>query len=551
MLRLKSIKLYFFATLKLLFLSFRNYYLKTNFYNKKLEKRVPSRIFYSPSSYLISSLTSSNNDYYKITNLSPEIIWQTNIKNRSEFNNLHSFLWLTKIDRKNSKILTKDIILSWINKFSNYDTKTWDAEITSKRIIAWTSNADITLQDSKKSYKEKFFLSLTKQINFLVRNLKTLPNNSSKIICCSSIILAGIIFSENNSNQRFGIKELEKIIKIYFDKNGFPKSRNPEELFISLKYLILIREWFKESHISIPEFLNDIIYRCGTCYSMFSSLNKQFPLFNGSTEIEHKDYDTFLKNHKYKFVCKEKEIAEFTKISKKKFDLFMDCGNPPQDKFSTHYQAGCLSFELISKTQKIICNSGYGKHLSPKLTLLSRSTAAHSTLYINNTSSCIFQKNRIINKVYGNSLIEKHKIINKNYTENNEFYFLSASHNGYEKKFGYVHTRSIRIFKKKDEILGCDELKKTRNRLNSVNFSIRFHIYPNTKIVKTKSNKSVLISLENGEGWLLESKTNNINIENDIFLGNKNQIMKNESVLIAGTTNESSSSIDWKIERID
>ena len=99
--------------------------------------------------------------------------------------------------------------------------------------------------------------------------------------------------------------------------------------------------------------------------------------------------------------------------------------------------------------------------------------------------------------------------------------------------------------------MGCDELKKTRNRLNSVNFSIRFHIYPNTKIVKTKSNKSVLISLENGEGWLLESKTNNINIENDIFLGNRNQIMKSESVLIAGTTNESLSSIDWKIERID
>ena len=42
----------------------------------------------------------------------------------------------------------------------------------------------------------------------------------------------------------------------------------------------------------------------------------------------------------------------------------MDCGNPPQDKFSNHYQAGCLSFELISKTQKIICNTGYGKYFS-------------------------------------------------------------------------------------------------------------------------------------------------------------------------------------------
>ena len=36
--------------------------------------------------------------------------------------------------------------------------------------------------------------------------------------------------------------------------------------------------------------------------------------------------------------------------------------------------------------------------------------------------------------------------IDKNYTENKNFYFISASHNGYEKKFGYIHTRSMKVF---------------------------------------------------------------------------------------------------------
>ena len=100
-----------------------------------------------------------------------------------------------------------------------------------------------------------------------------------------------------------------------------------------------------------------------------------------------------------------------------------------------------MAFELISNKQKIICNSGYGKYLSPKLTSLSRSTAAHSTLYINNTSSCIFQKNKSINKIYGNSLIEKLKVISKDYKENKDYYSIIASHNGYEKKFGYIHKK--------------------------------------------------------------------------------------------------------------
>ena len=68
--RLKSIKLYFFSILKLSFISFRNYYFKSNFYNKKLITFIPSRIFYSPSSYLSASLITLSNDFYKVINFS-------------------------------------------------------------------------------------------------------------------------------------------------------------------------------------------------------------------------------------------------------------------------------------------------------------------------------------------------------------------------------------------------------------------------------------------------------------------------------------------------
>ena len=57
----------------------------------------------------------------------------------------------------------------------------------------------ITLEDSDKEYKEKFFLSLIKQSNFLVKNLKNLFYDSNKIICCAAIILSGMIFKENDS----------------------------------------------------------------------------------------------------------------------------------------------------------------------------------------------------------------------------------------------------------------------------------------------------------------------------------------------------------------
>ena len=170
MYRLKSIKLYFFSILKLFFLSIRNFYFRSSFYNKKLITFVPDRIIYNPSTYLSASLITISNDFYKITNIAPELLWKTSVKDKLKFDNLHSFLWLTRLDRKNSKIITKEIIKSWIDIFFNDEPNTWEMEITARRISAWSSNTDVTIENSDKVYKEKLLSSLIKQSNYLSKN---------------------------------------------------------------------------------------------------------------------------------------------------------------------------------------------------------------------------------------------------------------------------------------------------------------------------------------------------------------------------------------------
>ena len=113
--QLKSIKLYFFSTLKLFSLSFKNYNQSSNYYNKRLVTFIPDRIFYNPSTYLSSSLTSISNYFYKINSNSPELLWKINTKDKRQFENLHSFLWLTKLDRKNSKSITKNVLNKGFN----------------------------------------------------------------------------------------------------------------------------------------------------------------------------------------------------------------------------------------------------------------------------------------------------------------------------------------------------------------------------------------------------------------------------------------------------
>ncbi len=79
---------------------------------------------------------------------------------------------------------------------------------------------------------------------------------------------------------------------------------------------------------------------------------------------------------------------------------------------------------------------------------------------------------------------------------------------------------------------------------------MRFHVYPETKIVKTKAGNSILISLSNGDGWLLKSETNNFEIEKNIFLGNKNKIINNETILLSGIVDKDNILIKWLIEKV-
>jgi len=105
--------------------------------------------------------------------------------------------------------------------------------------------------------------------------------------------------------------------------------------------------------------------------------------------------------------------------------------------------------------------------------------------------------------------------------------------------------------KKEDKIFGHDELKKTKKYSNLLNYFIRFHVYPDTKIVKTTAGNSILISLPSGEGWSLLSETSNFEIEKNIFFGNKSRIINNESISMSGEITGEIVSIKWVIERVN
>ena len=72
---------------------------------------------------------------------------------------------------------------------------------------------------------------------------------------------------------------------------------------------------------------------------------------------------------------------------------------------------------------------------------------------------------------------------------------ISATHNAYLKKFGYLHKREINLFKKENLVQGIDTLLKKNDNYNDANFSIRFHIYPGIEAFQTMGGNDILLQI--------------------------------------------------------
>ena len=221
----------------------------------------------------------------------------------------------------------------------------------------------------------------------------------------------------------------------------------------------------------------------------------------------------------------------------------MDIGSTPSTNFTKDYQSGALSFEIISNGQKLITNCGYYKNKNIKLNQISRSSAAQSTLIIDDNSSCKFYKSG------NNWLIKKGlKILKKNNVFEKNFWKITASHDGYLKKYNSIHEREIEFFPENMTFIGVDKIIKKKNN-NNYKFDIRFHVEPNVKLMKTQDNKAILIEL-NDEGWKFTCENYDINIDNGLYFGNKNSYVENQNIFISGISNNQIENIKWEIKKI-
>ena len=524
---------------------FKKIYFSSSRYNNSLKSKIPTQVYFSPNPFLLSLISPYKKSSFKINDINPNDFWLENKK--SKIKKHHNFLWLNLLDRKIDGKNIQRIIYLWTLKYSNFKNKIWENAILSSRVISWMLNIDIIINNGTFDFKKKVFQNIIYQCNHLRKNIKYEKNPAKRVQVLSALILSGIVFKEYRSNYEVGIKELEKFVKHYFDNDGFPLTRNPNDLILFTQYLILCHENINEAQEFVPEFLGEIIKKNLLCIKFFKTPDDKLPLFNGSSENSINHLEKYLEKFKLSKKDKKNTVGGIFFAKTKNQILYFDIGSPPEKNFSRNYQSGPLSFEYYLDGIKIISNSGFGNNISTKAELISKLTASQSTLTINDTSITKFERSKLINRVFGNSIKNTFKIQELEFKNDENYIGCLVSHNGYEKNFSCTHKREIYLDHKNNYLRGVDHILKKSDGI-PIRYIFRFYLNPELAAVKTMSGNSALIQISKNKSLLFRVNNESINIEKSIYLGGK-KILDSTCITISGNLVNKNKSFNWEIKK--
>jgi uncharacterized heparinase superfamily protein len=217
-----------------------------------------------------------------------------------------------------------------------------------------------------------------------------------------------------------------------------------------------------------------------------------------------------------------------------------DCGRPAPAGFDAHAHAGTLGFEFSVGPERMIVNCGAHRGV-PEWEAVQRTTAAHSTLVVEDTNSSTL----LIQDGRPGGLVRRPESVTGFRDAVEGGVGLDMRHDGYVPDFGLVHRRRLFLNASGDELRGEDQLIGD----GTAAFTIRFHLHPSVRAALAQDGHAVLLRLPSGEGWRFRASDGDLSVSESVYLGQQNRIRRTQQVVVGGATEGEGVAIRWSLRR--
>jgi uncharacterized heparinase superfamily protein len=389
--------------------------------------------------------------------------------------------------------------------------------------MAWLMHAPFILADSDVRFYRRFLRSLTRQVRFLRRTSRGVRDGVPRLQALMALAFAGLCLGAQQRLIKPVGRQLSDELQRQILPDGGHASRNPRALIELLLDLLPLRQAYGARNLPAPPALVNAVERMMPMLRFFRHSDGAFGAFNGMGPTPPDLLATVLAYDD----ARGKPVANAAHSGYQRLEaagavVLVDTGTPPPLTVSEEAHAGCLSFELSARRQRIVVNCGLPAIGRDGWRHLARRTQAHSTVTFADASSCQFLRSAKLQRLIGTPVITGPTHVSADREEDFDRLRLTASHDGYASRFGVVHERMLSFALHGLRLDGEDAILPARGdhlpMRGTDHFAVRFHLHPNVRASLLTQRSGVMLMLPNRDVWTFETYDNPVTIEDSVYL---------------------------------
>jgi uncharacterized heparinase superfamily protein len=458
---------------------------------------------------------------------------------------LHGFEWLRDLraaSGDNGRRTGRELIGRWIDDCRGWDDLAWRPDVMGRRLMTWLSHYEFLAVGADAPFRGRFMLSVARQASHLARVLPAGLAGGRLLAGISGLIHAGLALPRGSGLVQRGSRLLERELQRQFLADGGQRERSPSVQFALLRLLAGVRAALAGAERPLPAGLDETIRGAAQMLRLFQHGDGGLALFNDSNVEEDWLVDMALARAIPSYAgtkalaLREAVDSGFERLLANRTLAIVDSGAPAPAGYDGHAHAGTLSFEMSIGRERLIVNCGAHQGRGDWWQA-QRSTAAHSTLVVDDTNSSVFSPD--------SGLVRGPRTVTCRRDESDGNLWLDMSHDGYQATFDLIHRRRLFLAAGGEDLRGEDRLIGSGKRP----FAIRFHLHPDVTASLAQNGQAALLRLPSGAGWRLRATGAPVSLGDGIYLGRRGEIRKTLQVVISGEKGEDEAVVKWAIAR--
>ena len=433
----------------------------------------------------------------------------------------------------------RQLLQRWIETHGEqWRQSSWRPDVLGARVANWIENGAFLISGADETFVESMTASVRRQAAHLRRTARFAAPGASRTRAFKGLIFSALALrSEKSISTALEMLEAQILRDVLAD--GGHVSRSPAVQLSLLWDLTDIRAALLDARQEVPESVQTAIDRMAPMLRFFRHGDGGLALFNGSDEDEGWLIDVALTRSEAR--GKPLDSAPhsgFERLTANRTLVLVDVGAPPPPGYDLDAHAGPLSFEMSSGKERLVVNCGAYRGDSQDWQLAQRTTAAHSTVTIEDHNAAEILPRGGIGK--------RPSPIRAERRDADGSIWLDAGHDGYQRHTGLIHRRRLYLSANGSDLRGEDSLTGKGNR----KFVARFHLHPSVRASMVQQGSAVLLRLASGEGWRFRASGGVIALQESVYLGERDKVKRGEQIVVSSVTQNGDGQIKWAFSRL-